>query len=212
MIKGMKRYLIVLIILIFALLLAYYIKCQLRISFFKSVSMSQYIPFKYLQANPNPINANPQTGVLLRDTFEWPFWSERKWNVFWAREGGLVENEYATDGAEGSKCLLVKSNSAKDWAYGHYKIISVKVGDKFGYEGRVRTAGDSKVALGVVTYNEDRKVIHWNYAAKTVNAAKDWVEAINEFKIPQDIKYIQFRLSGSGKGKTWIDNVVFSKL
>ena len=44
-----------------------------------------------------------------------------------------------------------------------------------------------------------------------MNAAKNWVEAINEFEIPQDIKYIRFGLSGSGHGKAWVDNVVFSK-
>ena len=92
------------------------------------------------------------------------------------------------------------------------KIFAVETGEKFGYEGQIRTEGDSKVILYVVTYNENMKVINWNYAAKIVNAAKNWVEAINEFEIPQDIKYIQFGLSGSGNGKAWIDNVVFRKL
>lgn len=49
----------------------------------------------------------------------------------------------------------------------------------------------------------------WSYAAKTVNAAKDWVEVINEFEIPQGVKYIRFGLSGSGEGSVWIDDVVF---
>jgi len=72
--------------------------------------------------------------------------------------------------------------------------------------------GDSWVILNVVTYNEDMMVINWNHAPKKVAAAKDWVEAKKEFGIPHDIKYIQFGLSGSGNGKAWIDNVVFSKL
>ena len=52
----------------------------------------------------------------------------------------------------------------------------------------------------------------WSYAAKTVNAAKDWVEVINEFEIPQGVEYIRFGLSGSGEGSVWIDDVGFSKL
>jgi len=128
------------------------------------------------------------------------------------REEGLVENKYTTDGVDGSKCLLIKSNSAKDWTYKHFKMILAKEGDRYGYKGIVRTVGDSNVTLGVVTYNEDIKVINWNYAAKTVTGAKDWVEAINEFEIPQDVKYIRFGLSGTGEGKAWIDDVVFSKL
>ncbi len=183
---------------------------QLRINVLESVSISKYFPFKYLY--PNTIVANPQVGVLLRDTFEIPFWIERNWGALWAREEGLVENEYTTGGVDGSKCLLIKSNSAKDWANTHFKIISAEAGDRFGYEGCIRTEGDSKVILSVETYDENMKVINWNHAAKTVTAAKNWVEVINEFEIPQDIKYIQFGLSGSGKGKAWIDNVVFRKL
>jgi hypothetical protein len=206
----MKKLLIVLISLILLFLLAYFIKSRLGINVLKSASLSKYFPFKYLQ--PNPIVANPQVGVLLSDTFELPFWIEREWGDLWAREAGLVESEHTTEGVYGSKCLLIKSNSAKSWAYKHFKIISVEAGDRFGYEGYIRTAGDSKVILSVVTYNEKRKVINWNYAAKTVHAAKNWVGVINEFEIPQDIKYIQFGLSGSGIGKAWIDNVAFSKL
>ncbi len=221
----MKKFLIVLISLILLFLLAYYIKSHLGINVFESISLSKYFPFKYLEENQKPIVANPQAGVLLRDRFELPFlgvllrdrfelpfWNKRKWDNLWAREDDLVESEYTTAGVDGSKCLLIKSKSTKYWAYRHFKMISVKAGDRFGYEGHIRTEGDAKVVLSVVTYNEDMKVINWSYAAKTVNAAKDWVEVINEFEISQDIKYIQFGLSGSGKGKSWIDNVVFRKL
>ncbi len=197
--------------LILFFLLAYYIKSKLRINVFKSIGISQYFPFNYLQPD-SPIVANPQVGVLLRDTFELPIWSKRKWTGLWAREEDLVESQYTTDGVDGSTCLLIKSKSAKDWAYRDYEMISVEIGDRFGYEGQIRTEGDSKVILNVVIYNEDMRVINWNHAPKTVNAAKDWIEVKNEFEIPQDIKYIQFGLSGSGKGKAWIDNVVFSKL
>ena len=208
----MRKYIIAFIGFVFVFLLAYYAKCQLRFNIFESISLSKEFPFKYLQANPNPVVANPQAGVLLKDTFAAPFWSERNWSELWAREKGLVEIEYPADGADGTKCLLVKSNSAKDWALRHFKMISVKAGGRFGYEGRVKTTGNAKVILSVVTYNEDMKVMNWGYAAKTVNAAKDWVEVTNKFEIPQDVQYIRFGLSGSGGGKAWIDNVVFSKL
>jgi hypothetical protein len=207
----MKKFLIVLMSLILLFLLTYYIKSQLRINVFKSIGISEYFPFNYLQP-ASPIVANPQVGVLLKDTFKLPFWIERKWGDLWAREEGLVESEHTTDGVDGSSCLLIKSNSAKDWAYRYFELISVEAGDRFGYEGQIRTEGDSKVVLHVVTYNEKMKVINWNYAAKTVSAAKNWVETINEFEIPQNIKYIQFGLSGSGNGKAWIDNITFSKL
>jgi hypothetical protein len=155
---------------------------------------------------------NPQAGVLFKESFELPFWSESKWGDLWAKEDGLVKSEFTTEGVDGSKCLLIKSNSAKDWAYMHFEIISVESGDKFGYEGQIRTEGDSKVILSVQTYNEKMKVVDWSYGSKTVTAAKNWVEAINEFEIPQDIKYIRFGLKGSGNGRSWIDNVAFSKL
>ncbi len=208
----MKKFLIVLISLILLFLLAYYIKSHLGIDALKSFHLSKYFPFYYLQPNPNPFVANPQVGVLLRDTFEFPIWSESKWGDLWAREDGLVEKEYTTDGVNGSSCLLIKSNSDKGWAYKHFKIFSVDEGERFGYEGQIRTEGDSYVSFNVVTYNKDMKVINWNHEPKTVNAAKDWIEVINEFEIPQDIKYIQFGLNGSGKGMAWIDNVIFSKL
>jgi len=73
----MKNNLIVLVSFIFVFLLAYYIKCQLRINVFESTGISKHFPFKYLQASPNSIFVDPQVGTLLKDTFESPFWSER---------------------------------------------------------------------------------------------------------------------------------------
>jgi len=207
----MKKLLIVLISLILLFLVAYFIKSQFRINVLESISISKYFPFKYLKPD-SPIVANPQAGVLLKDAFELPFWIERKWGDLWAREQDLVEIQHTTDGLDGSDCLLINSSSTKDLAYWHYKMFAVETGDKFGYEGQIRIEGDSKVSLCVVICNENMKVINWNHAAKTVNAAKDWVEVLNEFEISQDIKYIQFGLIGSGKGKAWIDNVVFRKL
>ncbi len=95
----MKKFVIVLISLILLFLLAYYIKSQLRINVFESISFSKYYPFKYLQADSSVV-VNPQAGDLLRDTFELPLWSNSKWNDLWAREKDLVESVYSTDGVD----------------------------------------------------------------------------------------------------------------
>jgi hypothetical protein len=208
----MKKFRNILISLVLLFLLAYFIKSQLRINLFKSESISNYFPFNYFQPDAHPVDADPQVGILLHDGFELEFWSESKWADLWAREKRLVKSEYVTEGVDRSGCLLIKSNSAKEWAMMHYEPIAVKAGDRFGYEGKIRTEGDSEVSLSVQTYNEKRRVINWSYAAKTVTAATDWVELKNEFEIPPDIKYIQFGLKGSGKGRAWIDDVTFSKL
>ena len=208
----MKKFRIILISLVLFFLLAYFVKSQLRINLFKSESISEYFPFNYFQPDPHPVVENPQVGMLLNDSFDLEFWSESKWADLWAREKDMVKSEYVTEGVDGTKCLLIESNSDDEWAIMHYELISVEAGDRFGYEGQVKTTGESNVLFSVQTSNEDKKVITWSYATKTVTAARNWVEIKNEFEIPQDIKYIQFGLKGSGKGKAWIDDVSFGKL
>jgi len=208
----MINFFIIVISLLLIFFLAYYVKCQFRIDLFEAAGLSRYAPFKFLQANPNPIVRNPRKGVLLKDTFDSPFWSRQKWGNLWAREKGLVETKYHACGEGKAGCLLLESRSQQGWAYRQVKMIAVRAGDRFGYAGRLKTAGASRAVLSLVTYDKDMKVLEWNYAAKTVNAEKDWVDLVNEFELPEGVKYIRFGLSGSGAGKIWIDNVVFSKV
>jgi len=208
----MKKIPIIVISLLLVFLVAYFVKSQLRINLFKSASISKYFPFGSFQPEPLPVVDNPQVGMLLNDSFELEFWSESKWADLWAREEDLVKRDYVTDGVDGSRCLLIESSSDDEWAIMHYELIAVEAGDRFGYEGQIRTTDESKVFFSVQTSNDKKKVITWSYASKTVTAARNWVEVKNEFEIPQDIHYIQFGLKGSGKGSVWIDDVSFSKL
>ena len=66
----------------------YWLKCQMGIGFFPSVSLSGYFPFKYLQRNK--VISSPGPGTLLQDSFD-SFRLFDNWTDLWMREPETVE-------------------------------------------------------------------------------------------------------------------------
>jgi predicted negative regulator of RcsB-dependent stress response len=62
------KYLIAILILSVVILFGYWIKCQTSANLSESVSLSNFIPFKYLQRND--VISVPEPGIILYDSFE----------------------------------------------------------------------------------------------------------------------------------------------
>lgn len=207
----MKNTVLIITGLIVLFLSIYWFKCRVGINVFES-SVSQYFPFKYLQGNSNHIIENPKIGMLLKDSFEVPFWSAKNWAGLWAREKNLVVSKIDDCVLSKTRCLNIVSESKKDWAYQHINIIKVKEGEQFQFKGRINNAADGDIYLKMVAYDENMKVLDWNYAGKKIVKGNDWVETNNEFSITEPIKYIRFSISGSGIGHIWVDDILFEKI
>ena len=128
------------------------------------------------------------------------------------REEGTVILDYDSNGINNSRCLLIKSNSTKSWAYSHNKYVEVLKGDVFSFEGFVKIQGDKISAYaGVTAYDKHKEPIKWNYISKKLISQKKWIRIKKEFIIHDNIKYISFRLSGVGIGEFKFDNICFRK-
>lgn len=203
-----KSYFIALPALIFIILLGYWVKCQMGINL-SELSLSNYIPFKYLKMNE--IINSPEPGTLLKDSFEsisFPV----NWLKLWVREEGRVTKEYNSKGINDSRCLLIKSSSEKEWFYSHNKFVEVRKGDIFRFQVLIKLKGDKISALaGVTSYDKNMNVIKWNYVAEKVDKKDKWIKVEKRFVISDCIDYIRFRLSGVGIGEYRFDNVSFRK-
>jgi hypothetical protein len=162
MILHKRKYLVTIPILATLVLLGYWLKCQMDVEFIESVSLSGVFPFNYLQRDNVVVPVGNE--VLVDESFD-----SRKifpdWSGLWMREKGKVIQSYDSDGMNHSRCLLIRSESTKSWAYPHRNIIEVKAGDVFGFNGFARVEGEAcRGFAGVETLDEKKKVIKWNYA------------------------------------------------
>ena len=203
------KYLIGILILSIVILFGYWIKCQTSANLSESVSLSNFIPFKYLQRND--VISVPEPGIILYDSFEKrPLISN--WSKLWMREEGKVTLDYDSNGINNSRCLLVKSNSTKSWVYSHNKYVEVMKGDVFSFEGFAKIQGDKISAYaGIAAFDKHKKPIKWNYISEKVGKTNKWIKVNNRFIVPKGVNYIGFRLSGVGIGEFKFDNICFRK-
>ena len=76
------------------------------------------------------------------------------------RDEGKVTLDYDSNGISNSRCLLVKSNSTKSWAYSHNKYVEVLEGDFFSFEGFAKIQGANVSAyVGIAAFDKHKRPI-----------------------------------------------------
>ena len=191
-------------------LLGYWLKCQVGIGFSPQVSLSGYFPFEYLQRNK--VISSPGPGTLLQDSFD----SSRlfgNWTGLWMREPETVEKYVGRGGIDGSRCLVITSRSPGSWSCSHNKFVEVESGDRFSFEVWVKLHGNKPASYaGVAAFDGNRDAVSWDFVSDKTSQTGAWVKLEKTFTVPEGIKYIKFKLSGSGSGEYRFENVSFSKI
>ena len=207
--KFKWRYLQIVLVLTVAVSV-YWLKSQIGINLFDSLSISAYFPFKYFNSN---ILLSPEPGIIFEENFNTKN-IFKKWSDLWMREEGTVTKHFPSDGLDNSKCLLIRSSSKGSWAYSHNKRVEVKKGDIFNFEGLVNINGENLFAyLSVSAFDENKNIIDWNLFKEKVNRTDAWVGVEKHFTINDDnIRYITFRLAGIGRGEYQFDDIIFRKI
>jgi hypothetical protein len=186
----------------------YWLKCQMDVGFSPAVSLSGHFPFKYLQRNK--VISSPGPGILLQDSFD----SSRlfgNWTGLWMREPGTVEKYVSRGGIDGSHCFVITSRSPKSWSCSHNKFVEVGSGDRFSFEVWVKLHGNKPASYaGVSAFDGNRNTVSWNFVSDKTSQTGAWVKLEKTFTVPEGIKYIKFKLSGSGEYR--FDNILFEKL
>ncbi|WP_133112035.1 hypothetical protein [Candidatus Scalindua japonica] len=205
-----QKYLISLFALIIFILFGYWAKCQTGTNFFESTSLSKLTPFKYLQRND--VVSIPKPGIILYDCFDTKS-IIGNWSNLWMRDKGKVSVDYDLHGINNSRCLLIKSTSTKSWAYSHNKSVEVHEGDIFSFDGFARIQGEKNVSafIGIAAFDGQNEPIKWNYISEKIDNTEMWTKKNKTFVIPDNIKYIRFRLTGVGIGEFRFDDIFFRK-
>ena len=109
---------------------------------------------------------------------------------------------------------MIKNSSTGSWTYSHNKLVEVKTGDLFSFDGLVNIQGHNLYAyLSVAAFDKNKTVIDWNFFKEKVNRTGAWVRVKKQIAISNDhIKYIQFRLVGVGIGEYRFDQIAFHKV
>jgi len=203
------RYIVVSCLVLIIIAVLYWVKCELGIDVLKVHSFSHYRFFAYLTHNDTIRSSGP--GMLLQDSFE-PFRIRNKWLGLWTEDKDKVIQGYDSNGIENSRCLFIKSASQKEWSCSHNRFVEVKRGDVFSYSVCVQLRGEGiRASASVDSFDKDKKVIQWGYVTQQVKENGTWVKMGRKFMVNDDVKYIRFRLSGTGPGKYWFDDVYFRK-
>lgn len=179
------------------------------VSYFENISLSKYIPFKYLQRND--IISVSKSGVLLDESFD-KYNVISNWLHLYTLEKDKVKQIYDFSGIDSSRCLLINSKSKEEWSYSQNKYVEVRKGDKFYYSLNSYLEGDNLVAYVCIdTFDKNRKPLTWKYISQDIKKVNNWIKIENRFCINEDIPYVRLRLSGKGRGQFRFDNIVFKR-
>lgn len=204
-----KRYWIIALILILGCT-AYWVKGQLGINLFQSMSTSSHFPFNYLHDNVLTVR-NP--GTVIDEDFEqssiFNRWSDSNFHgdpkiVYKIIQGGP---------GNPSRYLQISSHRDSWWVYKFSKYISVTKGDLFQIKGRLHVQpANTKAMFSIAGFDADKNPIDWRMAARRVIPKGSWVEAEKQFSITDDkIQFISFRLMGH-RGVYRFDDLFLNKL
>lgn len=197
LLKIKNRYLLCILIPTFLFFFGYWLKGQLGINFFDSLSIGSYSPFRYLT---NDTIISPPKGTFIDEDFE-KINLVNKWSNSGLNKYTSVSRELSTEGLNRTKCLLIKNSNEGYWVYSHNKKIETKIGDVFYYEGLVNIKGNRLHAyFSIAASDESKKVISWNLFKGEINKIGSWIKVKKTITISNNrIKFITFRLVGVGR-------------
>jgi hypothetical protein len=211
----MKKIAIIVIIFLLCVQGLYWVKCRSEFDFVPGFSLSAVPPFSFLQKrNPhNIVYAAEDDLTLLADDFESDE-SAKQWSDLWMRVKGDVSSSYERSPENDTRALVIDNQGARDWSIRHGRVVAVRYGDLFSFEADVMRTHEAMPTLSVILYEQGEpkpEIKQWHFARQSVPDKDQWARVKKSFMVPDGVSHIQFRLTGSGAGRVFFDNVVFRK-
>jgi len=206
----MKKTSITIIIIAIFVLSSYWIKNLIGLNIFEPYSLSKFFPFKYLQRD---YTLRPESGeTIISESFNTSSLFKKSRFHLWMSEKGKVVHDYDTNGFHNSRCLLIKSNSDKSWAFSTRKFVEVKKGDVFSYKGFSSLKGEDVYAtFCLVSFDKDKNVIKWDYEKTIISQNNKVIKVRKRFTVTDGVVFIKFRITGRGVGEFRFDDIEFRK-
>jgi len=189
----------------------YSLKKTLGIDVFANFSLSGYPPFRQLGAPP-VIDPAPGESILdedFADRIELP----RRWGRSVMSGSGPFDVEYAPAGADGSRCLVVRSHAATWWNIADRYSVSVAGGEQFHATVLARNGSAiGRAELQAAAYDASHQVIAWDRWRSVSQRRNDFERLELEFTIPEGVAFVRLRLAGWGEGEFRFDDVRFVRV
>jgi hypothetical protein len=208
--RKLKFSFLILMVIILFMLPLYWLKNQIGINIFDTISVSKYFPFKYV-SHPKIIGINQQ-GVLFSENFN-EIQLFNKWHGIYLEEDGKITKSISSSGINDSRCLLIINREVKKWSISHNEFVTVNIGDNFTYSAKVKISNGSPVAnIYMDSFDKNMKILTWGYSKIMFEELNRWVKLVKTFSITdKDIQYIRFRINGVGKGEYRFDDITFER-
>ncbi|MBK6287457.1 MAG: hypothetical protein IPJ33_00215 [Gammaproteobacteria bacterium] len=185
---------------------AYALKNSAGINLFEDFSLSNHFPFRYLRSDdtlyPEPFS------LILNESFNVAPLLFRTWSTRVQRREGEDAPHYEALGVNGSRCMVIRSDTDSWWNISHRYLVSVKQGDVLRVTAQVWNGSDSgRAGLEVAAYDANRNIIKWNYWSARAGTRSRFETTTLQFTIPAEVSFIRLRLAGGGRGEFRFDDI-----
>jgi len=161
-----------------------------------------------------PVGAEEAPNLVRNPGFEEPSLEGSGWSGLWSRDAG-VGRAVLDRGRphSGRACLRIEHRGRRDWSFGQAERLEAVPGEVFLISGWVRCEGvQGRVSLSVIPYDAQGKVITWFWGRLTAGGTHDWKHLERRFVVPEGCRALTFRLTGSGPGSAWFDDLALRRL
>lgn len=187
----------------------YWLKCAAGINLFENFSLSSHFPFRYLPRSQFVLHPEPHS-LILDESFNVAPIFFQNWPTHVQSSAGEDVPHYEVLGVNGSRCMVIRSDTDGWWNISHRYLVSVKQGDVLRVTAQVWNGSDSgRAGIEVAAYDEKRNVIKWNYWSKRSDTRSRFEMITLQFSIPAEVSFIRLRLAGGGRGEFRFDDIRF---
>jgi len=131
------------------------------------------------------------------------------WTELWTRHEGV--GSAAIDQRvkhSGNSSLRIEHKGERDWAVSQEKACTVRAGDILEISLWMKAENLSgNAGASVVAQSTDGKVLRWIYGAASTHGTHDWRRFFRRFVVPKNCSKVLLRITGSGRGTIWVDDV-----
>lgn len=131
----------------------------------------------------------------------------------WSREKDAATIRLDDQVRQTGKCSArIEHRGEQDWSLEPQERLTVRAGDMFEIEARVRSEGEGAVTLCATIMNAQGQAVDWSYGDRNAAAAAGWQYLHSRILVPEGVTQMQPRLIGTGKVTAWVDDYATRKL
>lgn len=131
----------------------------------------------------------------------------------WSREKDAATIRLDDQVRQTGKCSArIEHRGEQDWSLEPQERLTVRAGDMYEIEARVRSEGKGTVTLCATIMNAQGQAVDWSYGDRNAAAAAGWQYLHSRIHVPEGVTQMQPRLIGTGKVTVWVDDYATRKL